>query len=94
MKDLLNDIINLGIGAVAITKDKAEKIVNSLVEKGEMSHKEGHELKDKIIKRGEEARKELDKKIEKGVQQALEKLNIPTRKEINEIKKKLKDLAK
>ena len=94
MKDSLNQFLNLGIGAVAMTADKAEKLVNDLIEKGHIERKESQDLKNKIIKRGEEARKELDKKIEKGVRQAMEKLDIPSRKEFNELKKKLKDLAK
>jgi polyhydroxyalkanoate synthesis regulator phasin len=94
MKDTLNHFLNLGIGAVAMTADKAEKLVNELIEKGDIERKESHDLKERIIKRGEEARKELDKNVEKRVQQALKKLNIPTRKEFNDLKKKLKDLAK
>ena len=94
MKELLTQIVNMGIGAVAFTKDAAEKVVNELIEKGEMTRKEGDEFIDKLAKRGEEAKNELESKIEKKIQDILKKLKIPTRDEVDALKKKVNSIAK
>ena len=43
-----------------MTADKAEKLVNELIDKGDIERDESKDLKDRIIKRGEDARKELN----------------------------------
>ncbi len=46
------------------------------------------------MKRAEKSRVEVEKKIEKAVKKTLIKLNIPTRKEVNELKTKVDKLSK
>ena len=94
MKEFFTQLINLGLGAAAITRDAAQKLVNELIEKGEMTRKEGDEFIDKLAKRGQEAKKEFENKVEKVIQDILKKLKVPTRKEIDKIKQKLDSLSK
>jgi len=54
--DLFERFINLGFGAFSITKEKAEKIIDEMVERGEINREEAKNKLDDIIKKGEEQR--------------------------------------
>ncbi len=89
MIDLLKKTILIGIGLASLTKEKMEELTDELVKKGEMSEKEGRELVDDLLNRSKEARKELDSRIEKIVADALDRFNVPNRKEIAELRQRI-----
>jgi len=82
MKDLLEKIINIGLGVFAISKEKVEKFVNELAEKGEISKNEVQEMVNKILEKGEEQKRELNDYIAKQVENILNKMNLATKSEI------------
>ncbi|MEA2039016.1 MAG: polyhydroxyalkanoate synthesis regulator [Thermodesulfobacteriota bacterium] len=94
MIDLIKKGFLAGLGLAAMTRDKAEELVKVAMEKGEISEKEGKDLVDKLLKRSEEARKDLETKVEGIVHKALEKMNVATKDDISEIKEKIKNLEK
>ena len=89
---VLKDVVNLGLGALVMTKEKAEEVVNELVKKGEVGQDEGKELINDLIKRGEKSKKEIEEQIEKTVKNVVEKLDISTKKEIEELKSEIEEL--
>ena len=48
MKNLIDQFITLGFGLMAVSKEQVEKMVNELVEKGEITRKESKEMVEKI----------------------------------------------
>ena len=54
--DMFERFINLGLGAFSITKEKAEKIIDEMVERGEINREEAKKTMENIIKKGEEQR--------------------------------------
>jgi len=82
MKDLLEKIISAGLGVFAISKEKVEKFVNELAEKGEISKNEVQEMVNKIIEKGEEQKREMNNYIAKQVENILNKMNLATKSEI------------
>lgn len=92
MQDLLKKAISLGLGALLVSKDKIEEVVNELVKKGELGQEEGKNLVSELIEKGETSMHELETKIEKIVNGVMEKLNLPTRKELNELKSEIEQL--
>ncbi|WAM30789.1 phasin family protein [Caldicellulosiruptor naganoensis] len=82
MKDLLEKLINIGLGVFALSKEKVEKIVNELAEKGEIGKNEIQEIIQKIMEKGEEQKKELNEYISKQVENILNKMNLATKSEI------------
>ncbi len=90
----LKNLFNLGLGTLITTKEKAEEVVDELIKKGEVGQEEGKELVDELIKKGEKTKKELEKQIKKITEEVLEKVNIGTRKEIEELKAEIKQLKK
>ena len=83
-----------GLGLFSLTTEKAKSLAKEKIKKGELSEiNEAKFVKD-LMEKAKEAGSEIDKKVEKAVEKSLKKLNIPTRKDLDEIKRKLDDLAK
>jgi Uncharacterized conserved protein len=89
MQDILKKALSLGLGALLVSKDKIEDVVNELVKKGELGQEEGKNLVNELIEKGEASVNEVEVKIEKIVKSVTEKLDFPTRKELNEIKSEI-----
>ena len=87
-------LLNLGLGALVMTKEKAEEVVSELVKKGEVGQKESKKLIGELIEKGEKSKKEIEAQIEKIVKGVTKKLDIPTRKELRELKVKIEQLKK
>ena len=94
MKNIAEKILELGIGTVVFTKEKVEQAIKTLEKKGEIGKKEAEKLIKELTRKGKEVKKEFQQKVEEAVEKALKKMNIPTRKEIEEIKKELEELKK
>ena len=92
MQDLLKKAFSLGIGVLLVSKDKIEEVVNELVKRGELGQEEGKNLVKELIEKGEASMHEVEGKIEKIIQSVTEKLNLPTRKELNELKSEIEQL--
>jgi len=92
MQDLLKKALSLGFGALLVSKDKVEDVVNELVKKGELGQEEGKNLINELIEKGEASMSEMEVKIEKIVKGVMEKLNLPTRKELDELKAEIEQL--
>lgn len=91
---VVKSLLNLGLGALAMTKEKAEQVVSELVKKGEIGQDEGKELINELIKKGEKSKKEIEEQIEKIVKNVIERLDISTKKEIKELKSEVEELKK
>ena len=94
MLELSKKLLLSGIGVAVLTKEKIEGIVRELIKQGEISKEEGIKLVKEVLQKGEEMQKTLETKIELGINKAMERLNIPTRKEIQELREKLEKLIK
>ena len=89
VNDILHKILMAGLGV----PEKMKDLVEDLVKKGELSESEGarlvRECTEKVTKSGEDVSKIISELIGK----TLEKMNIPARNEVEELKKKLKSLS-
>lgn len=85
MKDLLEKMFNLGLGTLAVTREKVEKIAEELVKKGEMRREESKKFIQELVEKGEKSKKEIGVQLEKMVRNILEKLNLPNRKELEKL---------
>jgi len=94
MLELSRKLLLAGIGAAVLTKERIEGIVRELIKQGEISKEEGIKLVKEVLQKGEEMQKTLEAKIEVGINKAMGRLNIPTRKEIQELREKLEKLIK
>lgn len=97
-------VLLAGVGAVALAQDEIEDFVNRLVERGEVAEADGKKLlKDVLEKRKSvlektaeiaESPKKAADDLEKRIQEALARMNIPTKDEIEALGAKITALTR
>jgi len=94
MSDVIKNAVLAGLGILSLTHEKAECLAKDLIKKGELSETEEAKFIKDLMERAEKYSVEAEKKIEKTVEKTLNKLNIPSHKDLEEIKDKLDKLSK
>ena len=94
MFELFKKSVLLGMGAVTLTREKAEALVDELIKKGELAREERTTAIDEFLKKAEEEEKVLRGKISAEIEKAVTKLGLPTKKDVERLEKKIDDLAK
>lgn len=79
----------MSIGLAFLTKEKIEETGKKIAKELEISEKDGRKLVDELLKKSEEVRHAFESQIQEHIQSALKKLNIPTRQEIDIIKRQI-----
>lgn len=74
MLDAIKKAILAGVGAAAITTEKAEKAMNELVDKGKLSAQDAREAAKKLADEGKEEFEEASKSLESKFDAVLAKL--------------------
>jgi len=92
MIDLIKKTMYAGLGLAFMTKEKIEELSKEVIEKGKLSEKEGKEFINELLKKSEDARKEVKGQIERVVKDILKKMNLATRDDLLKLKKQLKKL--
>lgn len=96
--EMTRKVLLAGIGAVALTQEEVEKFVNKLVDRGEIAEKDGRKLindvMDKRRKKTEEVRTEAEDELDKRIEQLLERMNVPTKDDIDALSAKITTLTK
>ena len=99
-------IVLASIGAVAMSVDEAEALVGKLVERGELAQKDGQKLlKDmqgritngraqvQMPAQVERVGERVSDRIEQGVEEVLGRLNIPSKRDIEDLSAKIAQLT-
>ncbi len=94
MMELIKKAIFIGAGMASLTAEKIEEMVSDFVKKGELSEKQGRELVEELLDKSSKTRKEWTERVEKMIQEKLQRFNIPTRKEVEELKARIEVLEK
>ena len=84
----------LGLGVISLTKEKAEEAVDDLIKRGEVSREERFKMVDKLLKEAEKQEEELSGKISETVQKAITKIGLATKKDLEDISKRLEEIEK
>ena len=92
MLDSIHKMFLAGVGFAAMTKDKIDDHIKELVEKGKLTEKEGREMADDMLKKSKQAKEDLEKQVEKLVQQTLGTLQIPSKKEVEDLAARIEKL--
>ena len=94
--EALRKLLLASIGAVAMTRDETEAFVNNLVERGELAQKDGEKLVKELRTRVRENRPQVQKvgeRVEHGVEDFLNRLNIPSKRDIDDLSTKIAQLS-
>ncbi len=83
--DVIRRTWHLGLGALSLTKEKAEELVDELIRRGEVESGEKFKTVDTLLQEAEQQEKVFDLKIANCVQRVVADMGLPTRKDIDEI---------
>ena len=87
-----------GVGVVSMAQDEAEKFVHKLIEKGEIAEKDGRSLLNDLAEnrkqRAQESGKRVSDELEKRMEGLLNRMNIPTKSDIEQLSNKVAELTK
>ena len=94
MFEALRRVLLATIGAAAIAQDEIEALVNRLVERGEIAEKDGKSLIREVMDKRKSRASKVEKEIGKHVDSALERMNIPTKADVEALSQKIAALSK
>lgn len=92
MFELLKKSVFATVGLALLTREKIEDVAKKIAEDAKLSESEGKQFVDELLKKSEETRLAIEKLINEKIDTALNKMNIPTRSEVNAIDIRLRKL--
>ena len=98
--ELVRKMLLAGVGAVAMSRDETEQFVAKLVERGELAQKDAEKLLRDVRSRLRQSRPDVQEQAEKvtsraqqGMEEFLNRLNIPSKRDIEDLSAKIAQLA-
>lgn len=79
-------VVLASIGAVALAQDELEDFVNRLVERGEIAEKDARKLMREVT---DKRRKNVEREMDKRMEEMLDRLNVPSKGDIESLGKKI-----
>ncbi len=99
--ETVHRVLLASVGAVALTTDEVQDFVDRLVERGEIAERDGRKLVKDVLSRRNGAEKQVEKSVENAsnmveeqIEKILNRLNVPTKHDIEELGKKIAHLTK
>lgn len=94
MYEVSRRVLLAAIGAVSFAQDEMEDFIDRLVARGEIAEKEGRQLMREVMEKRAEKRKTIEGEVNQRLHDAVERLNVPSKKEIDELSAKVAELTK
>jgi polyhydroxyalkanoate synthesis regulator phasin len=92
--ETLRKLLLAGLGTVVVAQDEMEHFIEKMVEKGEIAEKDARKLVKEVVDRRKEGAKKAEAEIDKRVEEALNRMNIPTKVDIEALSNKITALTK
>ena len=90
MFEILEKVILAGVGLMSMTKEKAENLVDALIERGQVKAKDRKTVLNKFIKGSKKFDKDLEKKLKKASSEIMDR----SQKQIDALRKKIEKVSK
>jgi polyhydroxyalkanoate synthesis regulator phasin len=82
MLSLLEKSLYLGFGIFSYSREKIEKIVEELVEKGDVKKQDAQKMVSDLVKKGREQREELEKMVREEIIKSIDYMNIARKQDL------------
>lgn len=92
MFEALDKLMLAGLGAMSMTREKAEEIFDEYVEKGKAQKEQRSGFVKDVMDQAEKAKTDLEKTISEQLEKALVKQPLATKEDIKRIEEKLDQL--
>ncbi len=94
MLEQLKKSLYTSFGFAILTKEKIEKMVDDLVEKGKLSEKEGKAFVEELVSKSRESSQEFENKINEKVRESLKKMEMVTQDDLKSLERRVAKLEK
>jgi polyhydroxyalkanoate synthesis repressor PhaR len=94
MADAIKKAMVAGIGALNVTKERVEELVDDLIKKGHLEKKDRAKVVGELLSKAEARSQEAKKWIEESVKTAITKVRPAKEEEVDALKKRVNDLSK
>ncbi len=92
--DIFKKSVLFGLGVFDLTREKAEKIADEMIKRGEMSQSDRAKAVKEMLKGHDERMEKLKKKIDDSVEKVTTKVRGKEKEELGKLHKKIDDLTK
>jgi polyhydroxyalkanoate synthesis regulator phasin len=92
MLELLEKLLYAGVGAIAMTEEKAREIVSELEKKGHVTGDEGKKLVKELVEKGKHHSEELRKAVSTEVKKMLDGLHLVKKEDFDALRKEVHEL--
>ena len=96
--DMAHRVVLASIGAIAISQEEIGAFVDRLVERGEIAEKDGRKMLSDVVERRRQATSKFTSRasdeIDSRVESVLERLNVPTKTDIDKLSRKINSLSR
>ncbi len=86
-------VVLASVGAVGLAQDELENFMNRLVKRGEVAEKDARKLLKEASEKRRKGARGLDKRVEKQLDRAMDWINIPSKRDIEELSDKIGELT-
>ncbi len=90
--DLFNRTFLFGLGALTITKEKAEEMTEMLVNKGEMSRDEAQKVTNEFVEKGKKEKEALQDTVNSELNKVMNEANLANKEDIARLEAKIDEL--
>jgi polyhydroxyalkanoate synthesis regulator phasin len=92
VRDAAEELFLAGVGAVALTKDRADELVDELVRRGRMSREEARDVVEDVTHRWRGEALRFGERASSGLAGVMRELGLVTRREWEELELRLSQL--
>lgn len=89
---MLDEVISLGWGVLSLSKEKAEKLINDIIQKSEIRKKDSHYLFKALVERGSKERAIFKENMKTTIIRLLEKGIFVTKNELAQMENRVKKM--
>ena len=90
-------VLMAGVGVVVLAQEEVEEFVNKLIERGEIAEQDGRKLINEVVEnrkqQAQDTKQATQEEFDKRFEGLLDRLNVPTRGDINTLNDKVTELT-
>jgi polyhydroxyalkanoate synthesis regulator phasin len=90
--EILRKALLAGVGVTYLTKDKIEEVGKKLAQDAKISEAESRKFVDELVRKSLEAKGSFEKTVAEKIQAAVHSMDLPNRKDVDELKSRIAEL--
>src|SRR5512142_2957335 len=94
MLDAFRRAFLVGLGAMSLTRERAQQIIDELVKAGEVQEQEGKDLMDEMLKKAAEVKDDVQKTVTSQLDAAYKRLNLVSVDQLKKMEKRIQELER